>query len=137
MKKQNFARPVPPVPFMGQAFCYSGHREEKRASYSQKVKNGQQEVEEMEKVICRELTWMGWILCGMAGFMELAFVFLVLGISWRMTPVLVFLFLWLLFSLLSAGAVLEFEEILDRGKAGLSVYSPRSEKLVLEKKYKV
>ena len=113
MKKQNFARPVPPVPFMGQAFCYSGHREEKRASYSQKVKNGQQEVEEMEKVI------------------------LVLGISWRMTPVLVFLFLWLLFSLLSAGAVLEFEEILDRGKAGLSVYSPRLEKLVLEKKYKV
>lgn len=91
----------------------------------------------MEKVICRELTWMGWILCGMAGFMELVFVFLVLGISWRMTPVLVFLFLWLLFSLLSAGAVLEFEEILDRGKAGLSVYSPRLEKLVLEKKYKV
>ena len=119
---------------MGQAFCYSGHREEKRASY---VKNGQQEVEEMEKVICRELTWTGRTLCGMAGFMELAFVFLVLGISWRMTPVLVLLFLWLLFSQLSAGAVLELKEILDRGKAGLSDYPPRLEKLVLEKKYKI
>ena len=40
----------------------------------------------MENVICRELTWMGWIYAAWPGFMELAFVFLVLGISWRMTP---------------------------------------------------
>ena len=68
----------------------------------------------MDKVICRELTSGGMILCSMAGFLELVLTFLALGISWRMTPVLVLLFLWLLFGLLSAGIVLEIEELRGR-----------------------
>lgn len=87
----------------------------------------------MEKNTNRELTLEGKLLCGIAGFFELALTFLALGLSWSLTPLPVLLFLWLLFGILTGGAALEAAEMCGRrGEERESV-----EKLVLEMGRKV
>lgn len=61
--------------------------------------------------VYRELTASGKALCGVAGFLEQILLFLFLGIRIDMTPPAVYVFCWLLLTVITAGIMTELEEL--------------------------
>lgn len=60
---------------------------------------------------CRELSPVGFVLSGMSGLLIQICLFLVLGLEVSMTPTVTLVFLWILFSVISAGIAAEVEEL--------------------------
>lgn len=64
-----------------------------------------------EDRICRELTIEGKLVCALAGMLEEISVFLVFGIHFGRAPIPVTLFLWFLFAVLTAAAMIKVDEL--------------------------
>ena len=62
----------------------------------------------------RELTARGMAVCGVAGVLEETVVFLAFGIRVAAAPLLVTVFLWFLFALLTAAAMIAADSFAER-----------------------
>lgn len=95
--------------------------------------------ETRQEIYC-EMTLSGKLLCTAAGYTEETVVFAVLGIHAAQAPVLVLLFLGLLFSILTGAAMIGFCEIFymhmqeKKGEAGRNVRHSSERKYFAEHK---